>query len=159
MHRLRELDPSFSVAAWFSGALRYAASEHEVARAEWSQVTPNFLGSGWALLVDELCGPDPTPRAVDRWVEGIPRPIHWYFVATPYALLGAEEQALFWLETHCSNVRGEESPVSTGGQNLAYIANDPFFAHLRSRPRFAALLERMNLPCEPAPGSQALTDL
>jgi len=161
MHRLRELDPSFGVAAWFSGALCYAASEREAARAEWSKVTSaaNFFGPGWSVLVDELCGPDPTSGPVDRWVEGLRRPIHWYFVATPYVLLGAEEQALFWLETHCRNVRGEESPVPTGGQNLAYIATDPFFADLRSHPRFVALLERMNLPCEPAPGSQAPADL
>lgn len=161
MSRLRELDPGFGVAPWFKGAVHYAASEKDAARAEWSRIgaEASYLQPGWASLVEELCGPTPTRHAVDRWVERSRRPVHWYFAATMYALLGAEERVLFWLETHLRNVVGEETPVPTGGQNLAYIASDPFFDDLRSHPRFAALLERMNLAHGPTPGTQARADL
>ncbi len=57
-------------------------------------------------------------------------------VAVVYAVLGRKDDALTWLETALR----EESAA------IIFIKTDPWFADLRSEPRFAAMLKQMGFP-------------
>jgi serine/threonine-protein kinase len=66
-----------------------------------------------------------------------------YYIAAIYGALGRKDEAFAWLARAYRN----------HDEALVGLKLDPLMAPLRDDPRFAALLMRMKLPVDPAPGA------
>lgn len=147
LRRVQQIDPAFSPAAFLLGADHLQRAELEDARREWSRI--RMFGPSWLAVLEHLDDPTRAATAVDRIVELSPRPVYWYAAASLYILFGAPERALFWLETHLQNLRGEAVKYPTGGPSLFHIATDPIYDALRSHPRFRTLIRTLRLDAPP----------
>lgn len=150
--RVQELDPGFDPAHFFLGGHHLLLGDVPSAQREWWKIESHR--ALWAKVVEWLHRPRRAVEALDRLVELAPGPTHYFMVAATYALLGADERALHWLQGHDLNLRGEAGRLETGGPSLTHIVQDPFFDRLRSHERFKALIRGMGLetiPIAPAP--------
>jgi serine/threonine-protein kinase len=139
--RVLELNPGFDPAHFMIGALHFRDGDRAAARDAWRRI--QRLGPPWAKLVEIMEDSDRVVRFLDNWTPVAPRPIHWYVVATLYAIFGRPDRALVWLDGHYRNVRGCAGALETCGANLAYAASDPFFDDLHTDPAFLELMRRI----------------
>jgi tetratricopeptide (TPR) repeat protein len=171
--RARELDPLSNPASFLLGGAYYFAGQNDRAVQEFEhslQINPNFwpahayLGKTYGeqrltekALAELRRGQGPTLEAtsVMGYVLGVSgkktearrilndlllrakqsylSPTH---IANIYVGLGEKDQALAWLE------KGFEARDS----HMEFLGVDPMYESLRSDPRFANLLGRLNLP-------------
>lgn len=150
--------PGFDPGSYVLGGIYYYEGDGDAAREEWQRLT--MLGPAWQTLLEVLEDRERAVEVMDRIVEFAPGGVHWYGVSSFYALLGAHDRALRWLEAHYANVRGEPTDVVTGGPSLLHVATDPFYDNLRSGPRFEHLLHRIELGRvhPPTPADSHLTE-
>ena len=136
-----ELDPG-SVATSFQLGVTY---HHDLSRANdartaWQMLTqiPHVgFGPVWESVLAHLGDPVEAIAALDRWIEAAGREsVHWYVVATLYAIFGAHDRAVEWME------RGYEERSTL----LAFVSADPVFDALRSHPGFSDIVRRIGVP-------------
>jgi tetratricopeptide (TPR) repeat protein len=140
--RAFELDPTlpeshfqFSRAFWRKGLYQEAISEAQKA-ASYSGRAPRYIaGVGYALAVAGKRGD--AHKIIDELTEssksGYVSP---YYIAGLHSALREKDLAFEWLEK-AYQVRDDE---------LEGVKADPVFDSVRSDPRYADLLRRMNLP-------------
>ncbi len=136
-----ELDPGSPVTSFQLGVTYYHdLSREDEARDAWQVLTetPYFgFGPAWAPVLAHLGDPDETIAALSGWIEAAgPESMHWFIPATLFAVFGASERSLEWLE------RGYEERSTL----LAFATADPVFDGLRSHPGFTDLVRRIGVP-------------
>jgi serine/threonine-protein kinase len=136
-----ELDPASPVTSFQLGVTYYHdLSREDEAREAWQVLTetPYFgFGPAWAPILAHLGDPDETIAALSGWIEAAgPESMHWFVPATLFAVFGAGERSLEWLE------RGYEERSTL----LAFATADPVFDGLRSNPSFTDLIRRIGVP-------------
>jgi DNA-binding SARP family transcriptional activator/TolB-like protein/tetratricopeptide (TPR) repeat protein len=143
LRRVLQIDPSFTPAAFILGVHHLVSGEIDDTRREWSRI--GMFGPTWRTLLETLDDPPRAIAAIDRIVEISPRPVHWYATAQLYLLFGEPERALFWINAHLRNLRGDAVGYPTGGPSLFLAASDPIFDSIRSAPEFPAFLRTLHL--------------
>jgi serine/threonine-protein kinase len=139
-----EMDPEFGQARWnlflshaANGAYAEAVQVSEGLRREDGSLASEeereaiergYATSGWSGYLEAIVEAQ-EERARRRYVSP-------YIIAVYRALLGQRDEVLLWLE----KAEEEGDPV------LPWVNSSPVFDHLRSHPRFQALLRRMNFP-------------
>ena len=137
-----DLAPEFSLARWAEALLLSQMGMYDTAIAEMEelvQLSPglplfvHLLGNCYAMAGKH----EEALRVVQRLKEiSKVRFISAFMPASIYACLNEIDQAFHWLE----KAYHEHAPW------MAAIKPTPWFDHLRSDPRFEALLDRMNFP-------------
>ena len=139
-----ELQADFPVALFVLGLAHFDKGQHSEAIAYHERAAVKYPNQSmsWTLArTYALTGRTADARKIMRRLEsGAPGDAqHPWFIATAYAALGEDEKAIDWLEKayqarilFLPNLRRERAVGGT-------------FQHLRSNPRFQALLKRLNL--------------
>ena len=140
-----EMNPTFylthydlGMALWAQGKTEEALAAFRTSRSHAGSV-PVIEGSlGWAL---GRAGHEDEARAVAGELEARREAGHCSAcsIASVYAGLGDSNTACEWLDRAYEERDGQ----------LIFIGQWPWFQHLRSDPRFQALLRRMNFPQQP----------
>jgi len=135
------LDPGSPATSFQLGVTYYHdLSRAGEARTAWQMLTriPHVgFGAAWEPVLAHLGDPVEAIAAVDRWIEVAGREsVHWYVVATLYAMFGAHARAVEWME------QGYEERSTL----LAFVTADPVFDALRSHPGFIDIVRRIGVP-------------
>lgn len=138
-----QLAPGFGPSCYVLGAIHYLEGDRATALDEWGSAT--VFGPAWRSLLDALGEPEKAAEVMDRFVELAPGAVHWYYVASFYALIGAVDRAFRVLDSHVRGLRGEPAPVPTTGPGLGFVVTDPLFDPLRPDPRYRELVREIGL--------------
>jgi hypothetical protein len=140
-HRVAAMDPTLARAQLDIGATLHFLGRHGEAVEHWRSAMALVGISAEVRQATRIAFEQGGIAAYwHRWLElagevarNMPVQGSWMWI--PCAAIGDFEQAFGWLERD----------VDRRAEELAYLKVSPFFDRLRGHPRFAALLDRMQL--------------
>jgi hypothetical protein len=130
-----ELPPKL---VWLTLAYRYRGDMSRAWEAARRLRAIDTDGSLWPFAFAFLEGAEGKGAAILEYIGGEKRRVHWdsiievYWIASIYAIAGAREEALRWLE------RG----LALGNRNYLWFRMDPHLERLRGDERFQGICER-----------------
>jgi adenylate cyclase len=138
LHRSLEIAPSQMFAGRTLGFVELLEGRLDAAERAFERSSSEpFRLMGRSLVEHERGHREASQAALDRLIAMSAVP-DGYQIAEVYAWRGEKDEALRWLDLSLERTDG----------GIWYVKFDPLLHRLRGDPRFAVLLERMNLPAD-----------